>query len=180
MTIQFITYDPNYLDATARLYEQTHTVPTYEDRTTFDVSREVIMNYWLRNNFIGVLAVDESAGEVVGFAWGYGTPVENKRITDTIIKRVGKEWVENTFMVEGFALHFEHQTPELAQTLHDTLIAHVQDDAYDRLRIRLHVPRLDTLTDTLQNRGWETLEGLTHPKMNHVLWMGKILNEPQA
>ena len=107
---------------------------------------------------------------MVGLAWGYDTPAHNKRITDIVKKRMGQEWVENTFMVEAFGMHYEHQTPELALLLHDGLEKRVREDEYARMRIRLNVPRLDTLTETLLEQDWRKLESLAH-----VVWMGKQL-----
>lgn len=169
MAYTIISYHPHYLDSAARLYEHAYAVPTFEDRDAHTLSREIIIEHALRDSFIGVLAVNEDQ-EVIGLAWGYGTPTHNKRITDLVIKRMGREWVENTFMVEAFAMHFEHYSPDLARDLQAGLVQRVREDAYDRLRIRLNMPRLDKLIETLYEHGWQKLDGLAH-----VIWMGKVL-----
>lgn len=159
------TYHHRYLDDAARLYEQVYGVSPYENRTAFDISREVIIDHTLRDSFIGVVALDDQ-DEVVGFAWGYNTP-NNPRITRIVSKRMGQEWVENTFMVEAFGIHFEHVHGDLGRLLHSGLIERVESEHYDRLRIRLDKPRMDNLPAILNDEGWQDLGGLAH-----VVWMG--------
>jgi hypothetical protein len=164
-----ISYHDHYFDAAAALYEHAYAIPPMEGRTGYDISRDVIEGHIQRDSFIGVLAVTPSQ-EVVGMAWGYDTPADNARMTRIVEKRMGKQWIESTFMVEAFAMRFDRLSEELAVQLHDGLAKRVAEEDFQRMRVRLNMPRLDGLPDALYAQGWEKLDGLAH-----VIWLGKTL-----
>ncbi len=164
-----IPYQARYLDSAARLYQQVYAVKPYENYGAFETSRDIVADQTRREDFIGVLALDDD-DEVIGFAWGYGTPTHNATIVKTVTKHMGAEWVRNTFMVEVIGMHFEHGHKALAADLHNALEDEVRQNAYDRMRIRLNIPRLDSITETLYENGWRKLKGLAH-----VVWLGKHL-----
>jgi len=164
-----ISYHNHYLDAAARLYEHAYAVPNGEKWDAFTLSREIVIGHALRDSFIGVLAVSDQQ-EIIGLAWGYATPTNNANITQPVIKLMGEKWVENTFMVEAFAMHFEHHSPALVAALHDGLVQRVQEQDFARMRIRLNIPRLDNLAELLAEHDWQRLKG-----MAHVMWLGKEL-----
>lgn len=167
MSYNIQAYTHQYLDSAATLYAQTYAVAGYNGLSGTDISREVIVDLSLRDDFVGVLALDADEN-VVGFAWGYGTPTNNPRITAPVIKYMGAQWVENTFMVDGFLLHFEHQHPDLAQSLLDQLTGDVQAASYERMRMRVNLPRVDDLLAVLYYNEWADLKSLAH-----VLWIGR-------
>jgi hypothetical protein len=164
-----ISYHDHYFDAAAALYEHAYAIPPMEGRTGYDISRDVIQGHIKRDSFIGVLAVTPSQ-EVIGMAWGYDTPADNTRMTRIVEKRMGKQWIEQTFMVEAFAMRFDRLSEELAAQLHDGLAKRVAEEDFQRMRMRLNMPRLDGLPDALYAQGWEKLDGLAH-----VIWLGKTL-----
>ncbi|MFP4324098.1 MAG: hypothetical protein ACLFTK_16710 [Anaerolineales bacterium] len=170
MSHTITAYTPRYLDSAARLYQQVYAVQPYENHGAFETSRDIIADQTERTDFIGVVAVDAD-DEVIGFAWGYGTPTHNPTIVKTVTKHMGAEWVDNTFMVEVIGMHFEHMSKDLAADLQNGLEQHVRQNAYDRMRVRLNIPRLDALTESLYENGWQKLKGLAH-----VVWLGKQLS----
>lgn len=172
MAYNIITHHHDYLDSAARLYEQYYNVHDHEQQSAYDTSVFLWIDNMRRDSFIGVLAVNEDQ-EVIGFMFGYDTPTTNPRMTEIIQKRIGPEWTENTFMVDGFAMHWEHHSPELAQRLHDGLLKRVQEAGYDRMRMRVEVPRLDSLQSVLNDSGWSEFEALRG--LSHLVWMGKEL-----
>lgn len=165
-----ITFHWHYLDSAAHLYERCYPVPTYGELTAHDISREVIVGHAMRDSFIGVLAVDEEQ-RVIGFAWGFGSPNDNTRLRDLVVKKLGQEWVENTFVVEAFALHPDYVDTDLGEQIHAGLLSRVQENHYDRIRIRLEAARMDRLPDTLKEQGWDHLQSLAH-----VMWLGKSIS----
>ena len=156
-----ISYHDHYFDAAAALYEHAYAIPAMEGRTGYDISRDVIRGHIQRDSFIGVLAITP-AQEVVGIAWGYNTPTDNPRMTRIVEKRMGKQWIEDTFMVEAFAMRFDRTNEDLAAQLHQGLAKRVAEEDYQRMRMRLNIPRLDGLPDALFAHGWEKLDGLAH------------------
>jgi hypothetical protein len=172
MAYNIITHHKAYLDSAARLYQQHYNVRDHEDHNAYDTSVFIWIDHMQRESFIGVLAVNEDQ-EVIGFMFGYDTPDTSPRMTEIIHKRLGAEWTENTFMVDGFAMHWEHGSPELAQRLHDGLLKRVQEAGYARLRMRVEVPRLDGLQPMLESSGWQEFEALRG--LPHLVWMGKVL-----
>jgi|GEM_PF-5327464 len=160
-----VPYDHKYIDNVARLYEQVYSVKPWENATALEVSRSVIIEHTLRDTYLGLIALDEQ-DDVVGFVWGYDTP-KNANIIRIVTKRMGAEWVEDTFLVEAFGVHFEHANTELTATLQQALIQTVQAQDFARLRIRIDTPRMDNLPSILQDKGWQELGALAHVK-----WMG--------
>ena len=168
-TTTLISYHTHYLDAAARLYEHAYAVRPYEEKTAFEISREIVQGHVDHEGFVGVLAINEQQ-EVVGLAWGYDTPTHNQRMTEIIAKRMGAEWLEDTLLVEAFAMHFDDHSPELAMQLNDGLAERAAEDGYARMRVRLDLPRLDNLDKVLQDHTWQELQSLAH-----VMWMGTTL-----
>jgi len=161
-----ITFQWNYLDSAASLYERVYPVPNYGEHTAHDISREVIVGHVMRDSFIGVLAVNENQ-EVIGLAWGFAAPNDNTRLRELVIKKLGKEWVENTFVIEAFALDPDYAHTDLGERLHTGLMDRVKESNYERMRVRLEIARMDRLPQTLVEQGWATLQALPH-----VVWMG--------
>ena len=168
-TTTLITYQNHYLDAAARLYEHAYAVRPYEDKSAFEISREIVQGQVDHEGFVGVLVIDDHQ-EVVGLAWGYDTPSHNKRMTEIITKRMGAEWVQDTLLVESFAMHLDHHSPELAAHLNDGLAKRAAEDGYARMRVRLDIPRLDNLDKVLHENAWQKLQALAH-----VVWLGRTL-----
>ena len=44
------------------------------------------------------------------------------------------------------------------------------EDGYERMRLRLDIPRLDNLDSILYEQAWQKLQALAH-----VVWLGKTL-----
>jgi len=162
-----ISFHWHYLDAAASLYERSYPVPQYGDLTAHDISREVIGGHVMRDSFIGVLAVDVDQ-QVIGLAWGFAFPHDNPRLKQLAVKRLGAEWTENTFVIEAFAVHPDHVESDLAEQLYDGLLSRVQENHYDRMRVRLEVARMDNILAVLAVQGWDQLQ-----RLPHVVWMGK-------
>src|SRR5574341_802930 len=133
-TNNIISFEWSYLDAVAKLYQTAYAVPQYGDLSSQEISRELIVGHILRESFIGVLAV-ESDRRVIGSAWGYASPNDNARLKELVMKKLGEKWIENTFVVEVFALHPDHYQSDLADQLHAELVSHVLKNNYDRMRI---------------------------------------------
>ena len=119
-TTTLISYQNHYLDAAARLYEHAYAVRPYEDKTAFEISREIVQGQVNHDGFVGVLVINDQQ-DVVGMAWGYDTPTKNKRMTEIVAKRMGAEWLQNTLLVEAFAMHMNEHSPEMAVQLHEGL-----------------------------------------------------------
>ena len=166
MASNIITFNWHYLDKAAELYRFAYAVPTTGEFSPQEISREVIIGHVMRDSFIGVLAVDDEQN-VIGLAWGYASPNDNERLRNLVVKKLGQEWVENTFVVEAFAVHSDHYKSDLAQRLHEGLKQRVQENNYDRMRIRLESARKDNIPETLLQEGWRKLQSLAH-----VSWMG--------
>lgn len=169
-----ISHHHHYLEGAARLYEHAYALKDApEGLNAYETALSIVVSNWQRESFVGVLAVTAEQ-EVIGIAYGFETPQdEASRVNQIIRKRLGVEWVENTFMLEVFGMHFEHRSPELAEALHTGLMARVREAGFMRARMRLELPRLDGLEKTLLDNGWaefEELKGLPHLK-----WLGKLL-----
>jgi hypothetical protein len=167
---QIISYHPHYLEAAARLYQQAYALRDYDQFDAFETSLHILMDYTRRESFIGVLALTAEQ-EVIGWASGFATPADNPRMAAIISKRIGPQWLEQCFMIESFATHFEHQSPALSQTLHAGLLKRVREAGYLRARMRVDVPRLDHLEASLQAAGWAEFAALSG--LPHVKWYGQ-------
>jgi len=166
---QVIGYHHFYLESAASLYQQAYAVPDGERFNSYELSREIVVDHSLRDSFLGVLAINADQ-QVIGFAWGYAAPTNHPRISEIIRKRLGQEWLDSTFVIEGFAMHFEHGDSLMIKALFGQLLRRAQNEGYQRVRMRINIPRFDDLPRHLGEAGWEVLQGLSH-----VLWMGKRL-----
>lgn len=166
-----IPFHVHYLDAAAHLYQQAYAVPAAEDAviSPLEMSREVIVGHWQRPDFAGVLAVD-AAQSVNGFAWGYRAMQDNSRLTQLVVKKLGPEWVENTFVLEAFAVAYDALQQGLEAQLYEKLLQQIHEAGYDRVRMRLELARMDSLADVLEAEGWDELQ-----RLSHVVWVGKNL-----
>jgi hypothetical protein len=153
------------------LYEHAFAVPNSGEHSGFILSREIIITNFLKDSFIGVLAINPEE-EVIGLAYGF-QPRDDAHRSQIIAKRIGAEWLEKVFMIDAFGMHFQQHSPELAIALHDALVERVKTQGYQRLRTRIYIPRLDNLHGILAEQGWETFDALSG--LSHVMWMGKTL-----
>lgn len=166
---RIVNFDFRYLDSAARLYRHAYAVPEMPNMSSEDASREIVVGHHMRNTFIGSLAVDEHQ-KVIGLAWGYEIPTQNERLTQLIVKALGQEWVEKTFVVEAYAVHHEHFGSEIAQLLHHDLTERIKEAGYERVRVRLDIARMDNIPDVLTEAGWQVLQ-----RLPHTIWFGKLL-----